>query len=109
MLGCGGSARAVVAGLQQLKIQSITVIGRKKNSLEKFLKDLYEKDNSSTTLNGLLQEDVGLLEQIVKANLIVNTTPVGMGKKTSDKQSDDLPLGKDIWQHLQPKPGPHHY
>ena len=64
VIGSGGSARAVVAGLQELNLEQIIVIGRKKEKLNNFLKDL-KKDsvitNSSSRkkiLRGLLDNDV---------------------------------------------------
>ena len=40
VLGCGGSARAVVAGLQTLGLSSIQVIGRRTEALLTFIADL---------------------------------------------------------------------
>ena len=42
VLGCGGSARAVVMGLKTLNVNKITIIGRNQNSLELFIKDMKE-------------------------------------------------------------------
>jgi len=37
VIGCGGSARAVVCGLKQLGYNQITIIGRNENNLKQFL------------------------------------------------------------------------
>ena len=37
VLGCGGSARAVIAGLEYLNFQDISIIGRKQLNINKFL------------------------------------------------------------------------
>ena len=42
VIGCGGSARAVVAGLQTLNLSSITVVGRRSEALQAFITDLQQ-------------------------------------------------------------------
>ena len=108
ILGCGGSARAVFAGLQDLNFEQITVVGRKQNTLKNFIAEMNPKDsennNNSTLIKGLLTDEKELILEIKNANLIVNTTPVGMSsKKNSRKFSQEIPLEKNIWQHLQPE------
>ena len=108
ILGCGGSARAVFAGLQDLNFEQITVVGRKQNTLKNFVAEMNPKDsennNNSTLIKGLLTDEKELILEIKNANLIVNTTPVGMSsKKNSTKFSQEIPLEKNIWQHLQPE------
>ena len=108
ILGCGGSARAVFAGLQDLNFEQITVVGRKQNTLKNFVAEMNLKDsennNNSTLIKGLLTDEKELILEIKNANLIVNTTPVGMSsKKSSRKFSQEIPLEKNIWQHLQPE------
>ena len=108
ILGCGGSARAVFAGLQDLSFEQITVVGRKPNTLKNFVAEMNPKDsdnnNNSTLIKGLLTDEKELILEIKNASLIVNTTPVGMSsKKNSTKFSQEIPLEKNIWQHLQPE------
>ncbi len=108
ILGCGGSARAVFAGLQDLNFEQITIVGRKQNNLKNFVIEMNPKDsennNNSTLIKGLLTDEKELILEIKNANLIVNTTPVGMSsKKNSRKFSQEIPLEKNIWQHLQPE------
>ena len=85
ILGCGGSARAVFAGLQDLNFEQITVVGRKQNTLKNFVAEMNLKDsennNNSTLIKGLLTDEKELILEIKNANLIVNTTPVGMSSK----------------------------
>ncbi len=105
VLGCGGSARAVVAGLQTLNFKQISIVGRKKESLNHFLKDLeleaYNSSKEKTLLQGLLTENSQLINEIKKAKLIVNTTPVGMRKGNKNiLNAEQIPLGKDIWKYL---------
>ena len=108
VLGCGGSARAVIAGLQNLNFYQICVIGRKPNSLASLVKEITEKsteaDKNSTLIKGLLQNDKKLIIEIKEANLIVNTTPVGMFSKATSKELIEVfPIEKKIWENLQPQ------
>jgi len=108
ILGCGGSARAVITGLKSLNFSKITVIGRRQNALHNFLINFQEKklqpNKNSTFLQGLMQENKQLIHEIKEADLIINTTPVGMSaKNASNIQSREMPLGENIWQHLLPK------
>ncbi len=105
ILGCGGSARAVVAGLKELNIKEIVVIGRKETSLNKFLKDIASKNSnvnqSSIALKGFLEQDSEVITQIKEADIIINTTPVGMNvKNRSTLPSQQVPLDETIWKHL---------
>ena len=108
VLGCGGSARAVIAGLQHLNFHQICVVGRKQNSLKNFVKEMAEKSTevarNATLIKGLLQDDEKLALEIKEANLIVNTTPVGMYSKTSSKElRQEVPIGTRVWENLQSK------
>ena len=94
VIGCGGSARAVVAGLQTLPLASIHVIGRRAEALNGFLRDFHH-DNAP--LQGINDQDPDLKARIEAADLVVNTTPVGMalhGDATA------MPLGSDVWDRL---------
>lgn len=82
VLGCGGSARAVVAALVELGIGRIRLVGRQAASLEAFAADcgpwaagleplLWPDDSVSEAADPLAQALAG-------ADLLVNTTPVGM-------------------------------
>lgn len=92
ILGAGGSARAVVDGLAQLGCQHIQVVGRNLEKLAQFQQswsatDFYERltVHSWESLPTLLSE----------AELIVNTTPVGM-----TPQIDQSPLAESLIQQL---------
>ena len=100
VLGCGGSARAVVAGLQDLNPSDITVVGRRAETLHPFCSDLQqERPASSVQLQPLLDNDPNLQTRIQQADLVVNTTPIGMSSRQPD-QGSTLPLGVDIWDNL---------
>ena len=95
IIGCGGSARAIAAGLQSLRLSSITVIGRRQEALDAFIADLQRND---APLTACLQSSPDLASLMKRADLVVNTTPVGMAQH-GDAQA--FPLGEAIWSHLQ--------
>ena len=95
IIGCGGSARAIAAGLQSLRLASITVIGRRQEALDAFTTDLQSND---APLTACLQSSPNLASLMKRADLVVNTTPVGMAQH-GDAQA--FPLGEAIWSHLQ--------
>ena len=100
VLGCGDSARAVVAGLQDLNPSDITVVGRRAETLHPFCSDLQQgRPTSSVQLQPLLDNDPNLQTRIQQADLVVNTTPIGMSSRQPD-QGSTLPLGVDIWDNL---------
>ena len=100
VLGCGGSARAVVAGLQDLNPSEITIVGRRAETLQPFCSDLQQgRPTDSIQLLPLLDNDPQLQSRIQQADLVVNTTPIGMSSHQPD-QGPVLPLGVDIWNNL---------
>ncbi len=100
VLGCGGSARAVVAGLQDLNPSELTIVGRRAETLQPFCSDLQQGSPANgVQLQPLLDHDPNLQTQIQQADLVVNTTPVGMSSHQSD-QGPALPLGVDVWDNL---------
>ena len=94
VIGCGGSARAVVAGLQTLNLNNITVVGRRSEALQTFIADL-QQDNAP--LSACLDTAGELKDAIARATLVVNTTPVGMALH-GDPEA--MPLGAELWSGL---------
>lgn len=89
ILGNGGAARAVVAGCQQLGFAKIHVVGRNVQRLKEF-RDSWR--NSSISENLQVHQWEELSKLIPQANLLVNTTPIGMYPKV-----DESPLsGEEI-------------
>jgi shikimate dehydrogenase len=80
ILGNGGAARAVVAGCHQLGFAEIHVVGRNEQRLTEF------RDSWGTPLAENLQVHTWdkLAKLIPQANLLVNTTPIGMYPKVDD-------------------------
>ena len=102
VIGCGGSARAVVMGLNSLNIRKITIIGRNKNSLNIFIssmKNLLSKNQIS--IEGIDNKEIDITSYIKEADLIINTTPIGMNDQNNIK--NNIPLGNEIWNCLSNK------
>ena len=94
VLGSGGAARAVIQGLINLNLSTITVISRNKSSLDKLINNF----DNQVQLQGLLNNDDQAQILIREADLIVNTTPVGM--KTTKHEKNILPYGEAFWRSL---------
>lgn len=74
ILGCGGAARAVLAGCAQLGCPQIHVIGRQTEKLERLRETC--ADTLSTDIHIHLWEKLSSLLPLT--DLLINTTPVGM-------------------------------
>ena len=102
VIGCGGSARAVVMGLNSLNIKKLTIIGRNENSLNIFvksMKNLLSKNHIS--IEGINTKEINIRSYIEEADLIINTTPIGMNSQSAEQ--DNIPLGNKIWESLSNK------
>jgi shikimate dehydrogenase len=75
ILGCGGAARAVVAGCAQLNCAKIHVVGRDQQKLKRF-KNSWQ--NSELAVNLSVHNWQELPDLMGESNLLVNSTPVGM-------------------------------
>jgi shikimate dehydrogenase len=101
VLGCGGSARAVVAGLVELGFSSIALAGRRPEALEAFQHDCQAW---APQLQPLPWTDDGtaLAEAIASCDLLVNTTPVGMASASNPAAAAACPLSEPELSALQP-------
>jgi len=97
VLGSGGAARSVIQGLINLNFSKITVISRNKSSLDELTKNF----KNQIRIHSLLNSDNQAQNLVEEADLIVNTTPVGM--KTANNATNVLPYGKDFWRSLNSK------
>ena len=99
VLGCGGSARAVVMGLNSLNVKTITIIGRNDDSLNIFIENMKNVlSNNNTSIEAINNNKLNVTSYIEAADLIVNTTPIGMNSIKTDKEF--VPLGHEIWDNL---------
>ena len=104
VIGCGGSARAVVMGLNSLNVKTIKIIGRNENSLHCFIKNMQKL---STTKNILIEgidinkNKLNVGQHLQEADLIINTTPIGMQR--NENKEENIPLGEEIWENLSSK------
>ena len=94
VLGSGGASRSVIQGLLNLNLSKITIISRNKTSLT----ELQNNFKNHHQVNGLSNNDINIPNLIEEADLIVNTTPVGMNRDINDKGS--LPFGENFWEPL---------
>ncbi|MEG4851348.1 shikimate dehydrogenase [Microcoleus sp. B5-D4] len=76
ILGNGGAARAVVAGCAQLGCAEIHVIGRNEQNLAEFQQSWVNSPMPVQNLQVHTWDNLSML--ISQADLLVNTTPVGM-------------------------------
>lgn len=96
ILGNGGAARAVIAGLTNLGCLEIHVVGRNIDKLARF----YQSWTHAPKITSLLKIHNwdNLSSLIPAADLLVNTTPVGMSPHV-----DASPLEESLMQKLKPK------
>ena len=100
ILGSGGAARSAMQGLINLKMSEITVISRNKISLDSLLNDFKDFKNLHL-IKGVSFDNPNIFNLINSADLIINTTPVGMINKISTKE--DMPFGDNFWVSLNSK------
>ncbi len=105
IIGSGGSARAAIAGLQKLHIDSITIAGRNQESLDKYITEIHtnylELKEEAIQIKGIIQTDERLSQIIRNSDIIINTTPVGMlSFDKTNELSTHVPLGIEIWKNL---------
>lgn len=77
VLGNGGAARAVVVGCQQLGFAEIHVVGRDRQKLHAFQKSWIEQSEQTTPVPSIHTWEA-LPQLLPQADLLVNTTPIGM-------------------------------
>jgi len=97
VLGSGGAARSVIQGLINLNLSKISVISRNKSSLDELIKNF----ENQIELQSFLSNDNQAQNLIEEADLVVNTTPVGM--KTTKHEKNVLPYGEAFWRSLNSK------
>ena len=101
VLGCGGSARAVVAALVELGCGAIHIAGRSPEKLEALLAPCR---HWAPQLRGLSWQPTSpaLGDALATADLVVNTTPVGMASATNPEAAQQSPLTPAELEALRP-------
>jgi shikimate dehydrogenase len=97
VLGCGGSARAVVAALVELGLARIRIAARRREPLERFVADCRAWAPQLEAL-----EWAGLEAPLQTAALVVNTTPVGMASASDPTSAGQCPLSPAELEALAP-------
>lgn len=89
VLGNGGAARAVVAGCAQLGFGAVQVLGRNVQKL-----DAFQQSWVSSPLEPPLSVHplTDLAKVLPRADLIVNTTPIGMHQTAAESPVDEATL-----------------
>lgn len=102
VLGCGGSARAVVAALadHDLGLGRVRVAGRRPEALEGFVQAFRGSPVPVEPLHW--QEGEGLQPALAEAVLVVNTTPVGMASSQDPSAVERCPLAGPELEALPP-------
>ena len=101
VLGCGGSARAVVAGLVELGFNDIQLAGRRPEALAAFLADCQPWAPQLQALPWS-SDGLALADALHQASLVVNTTPVGMASASNPQAAEACPLSDRHLAALQP-------
>tara|TARA_B100000575_G_scaffold179434_1_gene143949 strand:- start:284 stop:709 length:426 start_codon:yes stop_codon:yes gene_type:complete len=78
-------------------MSEITVISRNQISLDSLLNDF----KNQHLLKGISFKNINISKYVNAADLIVNTTPVGMLNHTNSKE--ELPFGDNFWISLNSK------
>ena len=102
VIGCGGSARAAVMGLNSLNVKKIIIIGRNEDTLNLFIRNMKGLSRENNVLiEGINGKKLNVTPYIEAADLIINTTPIGMKRETAEEEN--IPLGREIWENLSNK------
>ena len=105
VLGCGGSALAVLAGLEQLGFSSIAVAGRNANALAALQAGCRDWLPALEPLAWTTANDERLLQALAQADLVVNCTPVGMASTRDPMAANRSPLAAAALDRLRPGSG----
>jgi len=94
ILGNGGAARAVVVGCAQLGFGEIHVVGRNQENITKFINSW---SNSDLVERLQVHNWEELPRLIAQADLLVNTTPIGMHPHVAESplSQDEMKLSKN--------------
>ena len=92
VIGAGGAAKAVIAALIQLSLAEVTIVNRTVENAAELVEIFREKDSKTNFAYTALKE-AEYQEVIKKADLIINTTPIGM---YSDQNKQKLVINPEF-------------
>lgn len=92
VLGAGGAARAVVAGLIEEGAGRVTIAGRDSRRVRAFT-ELFDRENRP---DGIKWEGTDFTQALRECDLLVNCTPLGMYPRVDDAPPVD-------WTNLSPR------
>ncbi len=103
VLGCGGSALAVLAGLEMLGFGTVQVAGRDPERLGALVEGCrgWMPQLQPIAWGGGVERDA-LEEALASADLVINTTPVGMASPHDPGAAGRCPLGPAALERLRP-------
>jgi shikimate dehydrogenase len=105
VLGCGGSALAVLAGLEMLGFGAVQVAGRNPQRLGALVEGCRGWMPQLEPIAWGGEAEVGaetLEEALASADLVINTTPVGMASPHDPGAAGRCPLGPADLERLRP-------
>jgi len=105
VLGCGGSALAVLAALEQRGFGAIAVAGRNATALAAVQADCQDWLPQLQPLAWDEPDGEGLLQALAQADLVVNCTPVGMTSSSDPAAVSRCPLRTTALDRLRPDCG----
>ncbi|WP_036482413.1 shikimate dehydrogenase [Myxosarcina sp. GI1] len=92
VIGNGGAARAVIVGLAELGCPEIHVVGRNYQKLAQFYQSWQNIPEISSILKIHYLDNLNIL--IPAADLLINTTPVGMSPNVDNSPVDAIAMKK---------------
>jgi shikimate dehydrogenase len=105
VLGCGGSALAVLAALEQLGFSAISVAGRNAAALGALQAGCQAWLPALEPLLWTAADEESLLGALTQADLVVNCTPVGMASAADPGAAQRSPLSAMALDQLRPNCG----
>jgi shikimate dehydrogenase len=102
VLGCGGSALAVLAALEQLGFGAVAVAGRNATALGAVRAACQDWLPHLRPLAWDEPDREGLLQALAQADLVVNCTPVGMTSSSDPAAVSRCPLSAAALDRLRP-------
>jgi shikimate dehydrogenase len=93
VLGCGGAAKAVVSACLQLGCPVVHVVGRNREKLERFKREI---TTHLLDLNLHIHEWSALHSVLEVAGIVINTTPIGMTSNMAN--NSDTPISNTQMQ-----------